>query len=305
MTFSGKDPPATLTNDEASINVAGMRWFPKEDLLSLDISELNFAKKCRGNKLSEQQNIIPANVTRRHCVSKVSAVFDLTGKITPITATMKLDLHTLVKRGLDWDDMLHDELRPIWVSHFEMMQEIGKIKFQRAVVPEDAINLDIQTIDAADASQKLACVAIYARFLKKDGTHSCQLIFSRSKLIPDGLSQPRAELFAATTNAHTGEIVRRALQENHKGKMKLTDSQVVLHWLSNHEKPIRHWVRDRVIEILRFTDLSEWFFISSHNMIADLGTGRVDHLRLVDQNSNWIDGVDWMRKDNKEFTKNS
>ena len=29
---SGKDPPATLTNDGASINVAGMRWFPKEDI---------------------------------------------------------------------------------------------------------------------------------------------------------------------------------------------------------------------------------------------------------------------------------
>ena len=182
-----------------------------------------------------------------------------------------------------------------------MMQEIGKIKFQRAVVPEDAINLDIPTIDAADASQKLACVTIYARFLKKDGTHSCQLIFSRSKLIPDGLSQPRAELFAATTNAHTGEIVRRALQENHKGKMKLTDSQVVLHWLSNHEKAVKQWVRNRVIEILRFTDSSEWFFISSHNMIADLGTRRVDDLRLVDQNSTWINGFDWMRKDNKEF----
>ena len=106
-------------------------------------------------------------------------------------------------------------------------------------------------------------------------------------------------------NADTGRIVKRELQENRKGKMKLTDSQVVLHWLSNHEKAVKQWVRNRVIEILRFTDLSEWFFISSHNMIADLGTGRVDHLRLVDQNSNWIDGVDWMRKDNKEFTKNS
>ena len=59
--------------------------------------------------------------------------------------------------------MLPDELRPIWVSHFKMMQEIDKIIFQRAVVPEDAINLDIQTIDAADASKKLACVATYAR----------------------------------------------------------------------------------------------------------------------------------------------
>ena len=52
VTFSGKDPPATLTNDRANITVAGMRWFPKEDLESLDISELNFAKKCRGKRPS-------------------------------------------------------------------------------------------------------------------------------------------------------------------------------------------------------------------------------------------------------------
>ena len=56
---------------------------------------------------------------------------------------MKLDLHTLVKRGLDWDDMLPDELRSTLVSQFEMMQEIGKIEFQRAVVPENTIKPDI------------------------------------------------------------------------------------------------------------------------------------------------------------------
>ena len=85
VTFSGKDPPAILTNDEPSINVAGMRWSPKEDLLSLDNSELNFARKCRGKKPSQQQNIIPANILRKQHVSKVSEIFDLTGKITPIT----------------------------------------------------------------------------------------------------------------------------------------------------------------------------------------------------------------------------
>ena len=109
-------------------------------------------------------------------------------------------------------------LSSIWVSHFKTMQEIGMIKFQRAVVPEDAINLKIQTINAADASQKLACVAIYARFLKRDGTHPCHLIFSRSKLIPDGLSQPRVESFAATMNAHTGEIVRRVTSRKSQWK---------------------------------------------------------------------------------------
>ena len=78
-------------------------------------------------------------------------VFDMTGKTTK-TATMKLDL----QRGRALDDVLPDELRPIWVSHFKIMQEIREIKFQRVVVQEQAINLEIQTTDAADASQKLA-----------------------------------------------------------------------------------------------------------------------------------------------------
>ena len=72
VTFNGKDPPALLTNDEEIINAAGTRWFSKEDLLLLDIRELNFAKKCRGNKTLQQHTIILANNTRRHCVSKVS-----------------------------------------------------------------------------------------------------------------------------------------------------------------------------------------------------------------------------------------
>ena len=62
VTFNEKDLPATLTNDEASISIAGMRCFPKEDLVSLNIDELNFAQKCRGKKPSQQQNIIPANM---------------------------------------------------------------------------------------------------------------------------------------------------------------------------------------------------------------------------------------------------
>ena len=90
-----------------------------------------------------------------------------------------------------------------------MIQDISKVKFKRAAVPEDAVNLNINTIDVADASKRVASTAIYARFLRKNGTYSCQLVFSCSKSIQDGLTQPRVELFAPTMNTHTGEIVRR------------------------------------------------------------------------------------------------
>ena len=44
-------------------------------------------------------------------------------------------------------------------------------------------------------------------FLRKNGTYSSQLVFRRSKIVPDGLSQPRAELLVATINTQTGKEV--------------------------------------------------------------------------------------------------
>ena len=97
------------------MNIAGLKWFSEVDEISLDATELNFNKKYHGKKvLTKDGDKIPVKLTRRQCVSKVEEIYDLTGKITPITAMMKYDLHELVQRKLDWDDCIPDELRPIW-----------------------------------------------------------------------------------------------------------------------------------------------------------------------------------------------
>ncbi|MCH2406211.1 MAG: A17 family peptidase, partial [Nitrosopumilus sp.] len=211
FTFSGKAPSKDLSTDGESVTVAGMKWFSECDELQLDIGPLNFAKKYRGKKVKcADRPGIPEKLTRRQCVGKVAEIFDLTGRITPITAHMKLDLNVLVKRKLDWDDTIPDDLRYVWISHFEMIMELGQIRFKRAIVPHDAVNLNINTIDTGDASGSIACVAIYARFQKKNGEFSCQLVFARSKILPENITQPRGELFAANLNAHTGEVVKRS-----------------------------------------------------------------------------------------------
>ena len=79
------------------------------------------------------------------------------------------------------------------------MQEIGKLKFKRVMVPDEAVSLGLITIDTADASNKVACAAKYSKFLRKCGKYSCLLIFSRS----------RAELLPAPMTVHTDDIVRR------------------------------------------------------------------------------------------------
>ena len=116
--FSGEEPPSSLSEDNETIFFAGMKQFFEKDMLSLNVSELNFAKKNRGKKPSHLQNIIPTQLTRCHCASKVAELFILSGKVAPLIASMKLDLQDLIHHQLDWDDQIPNNLRPLWESNF-------------------------------------------------------------------------------------------------------------------------------------------------------------------------------------------
>ncbi len=299
FTVSGRPPHPSATKDGVTIGLVGKKWDPVEDIIVYDYT-LNFAKKRRGKKYGTITEV-PLKLTRVVCVSKVGEIFDLTGLLTPITATLKLDLHTLVIKNLKWDDILPDNLRNIWVSHFEMMNEIKDLKYNRAVIPADAASLDINTLEFGDASKDLICIAIYIRFLRQCGTYSCQLIFARSRLVPDNMTLPRAELYAALINSQAGETVKKALQKHFKSSVKFTDSQIALFWITKDIRVLKPWTRNRVIEIRRFTDISKWRYIESAEMIADLGTRRCTSLDLVSQDSVWINGFEWMSQHESSF----
>ena len=71
------------------------------------------------------------------------------------------------------------------------------------------------------------------------------------------MTQPRAELYAALINTHTEQVVRTAFG-HHTNAFKFTDSQIVLHWISNENRPLKQCVCNRIIEIKRFTNTDQW-----------------------------------------------
>ena len=298
--MSGEDPPEKLSNDNQSVLVGGLKWFPKGDFISLNIKDLNFNKRIRGKKSVQNSDTIPDKLTLRHCVGKASEIFDLTGKIAPIIAGLKLDVSVLHQFKLDWDDPIPNELKNIWVKNFDLMKELKTLKFKRAVIPEDSVSLDVETIDTADAGENLVCAAIYARYKRRNGEYSCQLIFARTKIVHN-LSIPRAELEAALLNASTGHVVRLSLKEMHKKSWKVSDSHVTLHWINSVKRVLKIWVRSRVIEILRLTDRLNWYYVASNNMIADLGTHKGAKVINVGPDSAWIIGLPWMRLPESKF----
>ena len=177
--------------------------------------------------------------------------------------------------------------------------------YQRTIVPEDAISLDVETIDTGDASQSLACVAVYARMKRRNGKYSCQFVLSRSNVIPKNMSQPRAKLYAALLNAHAGEVVRRSFYKWRTSSITFRGSQIVLHWINNDEKPFKMWVCNRVIEIARFTSPNQCFYVQSNDMIAAIGTLSGSSLYDVKQSSKWINGFESMELETSQFPMKS
>ena len=147
----------------------------------------------------------------------------------------------------------------------------------------------------------LLITSVYVRFKRKNGDYSCQLVFARSRVIPKGMTQPRGELYAALTNAYTGEVVKRSFKKLHKQAIKFTDSQVTLFWISNDEKPLKQCTRNRVIEIQRFTNKEQWMYFESEDMIADIGTRKGVLLADVNQDSTWVNGYLWMKLGSSHF----
>ena len=131
---------------------------------------MNFSKRIRGRKV--RQKGIPSILTRRHCVSKLAEIYNLAGKVTPLTASLKIDLYELVKENLQWDDAIPDNLGAHWISNYEMMNEIKTLTFERAIVPDDAVNLDIRTLEFSDSSKERSSAAVYARIQRKNGMYS-------------------------------------------------------------------------------------------------------------------------------------
>ena len=115
------------------------------------------------------------------------------------------------------------------------------------------------------------------------------------------MTQPGAELYAALINTHTGEVVGRAFGQHHTKAFKFTDSQIVLHWIRNEIRPLKQWVRNRIIEIQRFTSPDQWRYIHTSNMISDLGTRRGTTLEDINSSCQWINGLSWINKEVEDF----
>lgn len=255
---SGSDPPEEASTDGTSLKILGYKWSPKEDILNPGFGEINFNKKRRGAKKPNPFTIeTPEDVsrllnatkiTRRMIVSKIAEIWDPVGIWEPYKLQLKLDNSYL--NGLDWDVPVSCELQTHWKDRFREFVDIPKMEAIRCVIPQEAIDPNsMRLLCLSDAAESAGGCAIYASFQKVDGSFSCQLLTSRSKLMNQKI--PRNELEAIKLMAETANTVKKALGDQVKDVLYFTDSTIAMCWCHNTSKKLRMYTLYRVADIRR------------------------------------------------------
>ena len=96
--FSGQSPPPEVTEDGETVGIGGMRWHTRLDLLEVLLPPLHFSKRSRGRLevgtsvfdgkfIEDMDKFVPAQLTRRQILGKISSIFDPLGKLSPINWT--------------------------------------------------------------------------------------------------------------------------------------------------------------------------------------------------------------------------
>ena len=110
-------------------------------------------------------------------------LFDILGMVEPYKVQMKLMSKEIVK--FDWDDKLPEEVQEKWRSMLYNMTKLTEVCFPRSVIPYqfNAQNGQIELIGFADAAELCAGACIYIWHLYPNGSITCSLLLSKSKLV--------------------------------------------------------------------------------------------------------------------------
>ena len=77
---------------------------------------------------------------------------------------------------VDWDDSLPDNIREAWRELFIDLEGVYKLKFNRALTPEDAVEEDPTLVIFSDGSSDAYGAVAYCRWKTNDGYASRLII---------------------------------------------------------------------------------------------------------------------------------
>ena len=216
---------------------------------------------------------------------------------------MKVLFQELAVEKIPWDRELKGEFLKRYLDLLSQLGKLTNISFPRCYFKEKEI-LNIQLHGFSDASDVAFASVVYIRIEYSDGEVVVRFVSSKARVTPlKRQSIPRLELLGANLLAkHMSEVKSSLEIEKYSNMVHTflwTDSLTSLCWIKN-VKPWKQYVRNRVTEILKHTDRSEWRFCPGNKNPADIPSRGIRGSKLPD-NQTWWEGPQFLRSKSTEW----
>jgi Pao retrotransposon peptidase len=306
---SGEPPPEGASADGQTVGCLGIAWQTQADTLSLAHQPMNLNKKVRGLKAAPDRDLSTAGEIRRAfqdgliskagVLSRIAEFYDPAGWWEPVKLQMKISFQEL--NPLSWEDQVPDDLIDTWVSHFTLIENTRSLTIPRCIIPSDCQSTKVRLICLSDAAEGAGGTAIYGGVRLPDGSYSCSLLLSKSKLMSHSI--PRNELEAVVLMADAALTVRKSLGDRVESTFYFSDSTIAICWILNTTRKLRMFVHNRVQlirqgirEVVDGEERIPLYHIDGESNLADMITKpRRVQAKDVGSDSPWICGLPWMR----------
>ena len=269
--------------------VLGVPWDVDDDSLKFNLHML--------------EGIEEKKITKRMLLRAVASVFDPMGVLSPIVIKLKILFQEVCKKHIDWDEFLCKEHQEMWDALMDDIRLFEDIELPRCVIEGRMQSIDL--VGFSDASEKAyaACIFIVS---ENDGKLNSHLLASKTRIAPlKALTMPRLELMAALI---LSRLMNRVVVELRKicsiGRIVcLTDAAIVLAWVRGEDKQYKTFVQNRLLEIRRNVDCSNWFHVPGKENIADLPSRGclATHLLVTEVKEIWTKGPCWLRSNFEDW----
>ena len=264
--------------------ILGIIWNDLKDKLVFDFEELyNTAKD------------LPP--TKRNVLKIIASFYDPLGLLQPIVSSMKILLQQVHKDNVLWDQELSGHLRDSWFSLLQQLYSIGRVEIDRcveSVTPDDEV-ISREIHGFSDASKQGYGACVYIRSILKSGSIKVSLFTAKSRVAPlKEETIPRLELLGNLLLARLISSVKNAYHLPFHKTFLWTDSKVTLAWIRSNRE-YKTFVQNRLNEIRKITNPSDWFYCTTKENPADV----ITRSELSDPlNSLWWGGPTFLQNAN-------
>ena len=155
--------------------------------------------------------------------------------------------------GLDWDDLLPEEISIKMMSWFADLPMLSKIRVPRCLQLREVTSATLHAF--VDASQNAYGAVIYMRSEYRERNVLLSFVASKIKVAPlQSLSIPHLELMAAVLGKRLALSIAEILNIDKEFITFWTDSTSVLWWVKGYSRQFKPFIASRIGEIQTSTN---------------------------------------------------